>query len=77
MIVSGIYKHGRIQLLETPTGIREGRVRLLVLEEPGQQTSSGQMRLGQFAGDVLPTEEDFKIAEWHGEDKYSELNGAP
>jgi hypothetical protein len=33
------------------------------------------MVFGQFAGDVLPSEEDFKITEWHGEDEFDDLNG--
>jgi hypothetical protein len=32
-MVSGIYKDGKIELLETPDGVPEGRVRVFLMEE--------------------------------------------
>jgi hypothetical protein len=63
------YNKGTIILRETPPGLQEGRVLVTFLPESEAKPTSapGQMRFGQFSGDVLPTEEDFKIAEWHGE----------
>jgi len=75
-LLTGIYKNGKIELLDAPPNLREGRVRVLVTEEPEQASPPGQMRFGQFSGDLLPTEEDFKVAEWRGEPEFDNLNGA-
>ena len=32
-MVSGIYKQGKIELLEIPEGLREGRVRVMLIED--------------------------------------------
>jgi hypothetical protein len=73
--IEGTYHDGKITLLETPKELREGRVLVTFLNEAGQETQHRQMVFGQFAGEVLPTEEDFKIAEWHGEEEFDDLNG--
>ena len=36
--VTGIYKGGRLELLEEPTGLRDGRVRVTIEEDPSTQT---------------------------------------
>ena len=67
--VEGIYRDGKIELTETPPGVSEGRVLVTFLENGAAAPRRGQMmRFGQFAGPYQSTEEDFKIAEWHGED---------
>lgn len=72
--VEGVYSGGTIKLLETPTSLREGRVLVTFLGN-GEKKPARQMVFGQFAGSVLPSEEDFKIAEWHGEEEFEALNG--
>lgn len=60
--LTGIYKDGKIELLETPAGIREGRVRVTLIEEteqkpPPQYLIPGKYNMGRFS-----TLEDFKEA---------------
>jgi hypothetical protein len=63
--VTGIYKDGRIELLETPTGVREGRVLVTVVEVEGSNTAPRYLVPGKYQTGRMSTEEDFKIAEWH------------
>ena len=65
--VKGFYANGKIELLQTPIGIREGKVRVIVIEEVEVRQPSGQMQFGKYASGRLSTEEDFTTAEWHGE----------
>jgi hypothetical protein len=74
-LLTGIYTRGKVDLLEPPPDLREGQVRVLLIEDPVSPSTSGLMRFGQFSGDVLPTEEDFKIAEWRAGAEFDELNG--
>ncbi|MBI3823233.1 MAG: hypothetical protein HY289_11220 [Planctomycetes bacterium] len=64
-MVPGIYAHGKIELLQTPVGIRDGKVRVIVIEED-EKRPSRQMQFGKYSEGRLSTEEDFRIAEWHG-----------
>jgi hypothetical protein len=73
--IEGTYHDGKITLLETPREVREGRVLVTFLNDAEQRLAHRQMVFGQFAGSVHPTEEDFKIAEWHGEEEFDDLNG--
>jgi hypothetical protein len=73
--VEGRYADGKITLLEDPQGVQEGRVLVIFLPDAQPQSEHRQMVFGQFAGDALPTEEDFKIAEWPGEEGIEELSG--
>jgi hypothetical protein len=65
--VEGIYKNGRIELLETPTNIEEGRVIITFLEAKSTQEPQKLMTFGMFSGANRSTEEDFTIAEFHGD----------
>jgi hypothetical protein len=67
--VEGEYRKGVVRLLETPEGALEGRVLVTFLDGPPSKSQHKPMVFGQFAGETLPTEEDFKLAEWHGEGK--------
>jgi hypothetical protein len=73
--VEGKYSHGTITLFEMPEGIEEGHVLVTFLAERRVPTGHKPMVFGQFSGDILPTEEDFKIAEWHGGEKTGALDG--
>ena len=73
--VEGTYHNGQIRLLETPKEMHEGRVLVTFLNDARQSPPHRQMVFGQFAGDVLPTEEDFRIAEWHGEEEFDDPDG--
>jgi hypothetical protein len=68
--VEGYYKDGKVELAETPIGIKEAKV-IVTFVEPtnGRPTVKGQMIYrGMFPQLRETTEEDFKIAEWHGDE---------
>ena len=74
-VVEGIYKHGKIELLQEPSGIPEGRVRVLVMPEPQQpKPPPRMMTFGMYRGDQS-TLDDFKIAEWHGDKEWDDASG--
>ena len=71
--VKGIYRDGKVELLEPPAGIAEGgEVIVTFVEAKPKDKPSKMMRLGMFSsektGRALSTEEDFKMAEFHGDD---------
>lgn len=81
--VKGIYRDGKVELLEAPTGITEGEVIVTfvrLIEEGADPTQTAEeskptnqrskmMRLGMFSdsGREGLTLEDCKIAEFHGD----------
>jgi hypothetical protein len=67
--VAGIYKQGRIELLGTPTGIREGPVLVTVQEMTERKLEPQLLPYGKYSEGRESTEEDFEIAEWRGEDE--------
>ena len=72
--IEGTYRDGQIILLESPKGIPDGRVLVTFLNGDTLAKTHRPMVFGQFPGSVLPTEEDFKIAEWHGEKEFDGLD---
>jgi hypothetical protein len=68
--VEGVYRKGNIQLLEALTAAPEGRVLVTFLGESQPVPDPRPMQFGQFAGPNMSTEEDFKIAEWQGEEEF-------
>jgi hypothetical protein len=74
-MVMGIYKEGKIELLETPTGLPEGRVRILLIPEEQPKPAPRYLVRGKYKGDKDTTLEDFKDAEWHGEEEFDDLYG--
>lgn len=75
VIVTGVYKHGKVELLETPMGLREGRVRVILTEEPESKPQPQYLVFGKYAGGRDTTLEDFKDAEWRGEAEFDDLYG--
>ncbi len=65
--ISGIYKDGKIELLETPSGLREGRVQVTLSEIKDAPAASRFLQYGKYAHGRMSTEEDFLGAEWRGE----------
>ena len=74
-IVSGIYATGKIELLEIPVGIRDGNVRVIVIDEDEFKQPSTQMQFGKYSSGRHSTEEDFTVAEWHGEKEWGNGDG--
>jgi hypothetical protein len=66
--VAGIYKNGRIELLETPAGVREGRVLVTLVEVVKNDAAPRYLVPGKYQTGRMSTEDDFKLAEWHGDD---------
>ena len=71
----GVYHNGTIELLEPLREAPEGRVLVTFLGENGAKANSTTrihrpMQFGRFAGPDMSTEDDFVIAEWHGEDEF-------
>lgn len=74
-IVEGVYKQGKIELLQVPSGVPEGRVRVIVLPEPERpKPQPRMMTFGMYPGDSS-TLEDFKDAQWHGEEEWGDADG--
>jgi hypothetical protein len=66
-IVQGVYKQGKIELLESPPGLPEGPVRVFIIPQDGQPRPPSRMiTFGMYRGERMSTLEDFKDAEWQG-----------
>ena len=72
-MVMGVYKEGRIELLEKPEGLREGRVRIILTEDEEAKPTPRYLQFGKYKGDTDPSLEDFKAAEWNGEAEFDDL----
>jgi hypothetical protein len=73
--VEGIYKDGKVELLEQPTNEKESRVLVTFIESQAQVSTEEEnpkrmIRFGMYPGPGVTTEDDFKLAEWHGEDEF-------
>jgi hypothetical protein len=66
--VQGIYRNGKVELLETPQGISESKVSVTFLPPESVNAPSHLMSFGMFAGGQQSTETDFKDAEFKGND---------
>ena len=71
--VEGVYKDAHIELAEKPDDIREGKVLVTFLPNGTGKAAQTPPKLGKmmyrgmFKTNVDITEEDFKIAEFHGD----------
>ncbi|MBF2004317.1 MAG: hypothetical protein IGS49_02260 [Chlorogloeopsis fritschii C42_A2020_084] len=65
--IEGVYKHGKIELSELPSDISESRVIVTFLESKNNKPKKQIMQFGMFFGEKKSTEEDFQIAEFHGD----------
>ncbi|HVA49584.1 MAG TPA: hypothetical protein VNH11_24670 [Pirellulales bacterium] len=74
-IVEGVYKQGKVELLQAPAGLPEGRVRVILIAEADRpKPPPRMMTFGMFPGDTS-TLEDFTEAEWQGEEKWGDADG--
>jgi hypothetical protein len=74
-ILEGFFKEGKLELLESPTGLREGRVRVIVVEDDASKLPLCYMTFGKYQSDRLSSLEDFQDAEWHGEKEFDGPHG--
>jgi hypothetical protein len=72
-MVPGVYKQGKVELLETPVGLRDGKVRVLLIQEPEPAPVPQYLVYGKYSGGRDITLEDFKDAEWQGEAEFDDL----
>ena len=71
----GHLRQGKIELLETPSGLREGPVRVVLIEADPSPSPARYLTFGKYKGGCQSTLEDFKDAEWHGEGEFDDLHG--
>jgi hypothetical protein len=74
-VVAGFYNQGRVELLETPVGIREGRVRVLLIEEQEPGAAPRLLTFGKYRRGSPSTPDDFQAAERRGEEEFIDLYG--
>ena len=74
--VEGIYKNGRVELLENPSDVQEVPVLVTFLEskpiKAPVKAPEQMLQYGKYAGSIRSTEGDFKIAEWNGEPEFDD-----
>jgi hypothetical protein len=63
----GVYRQGRIELIDPPVDLREGPVRVLVLEE-GTKEPRHFLTFGKYRSGALSSLESFTEAEWRREE---------
>jgi hypothetical protein len=73
--VSANYVQGKIELLETPVGIRDGKVRVIVIEEGHAPASPNPLQYGKYRSGALSAGDDFSVAEWHGDKNWDSADG--
>jgi hypothetical protein len=64
--VRGVYNKGHVELLENPSGVREGHVLVTLSEDLETHSTPTYLQFGKYSTGRMSTEEDFKAAEWHG-----------
>jgi hypothetical protein len=74
-IVEGYFKQGKIELLEAPAGLPEGRVRVILIAEERPHVPPCHLTFGKYHSGRMSTPEDFKAAEWHGEEEFDAPHG--
>ncbi|MGF1674596.1 MAG: hypothetical protein ACFCUV_13045 [Rivularia sp. (in: cyanobacteria)] len=65
--IEGIYKDGKVELTELPSDVLESQVIVTFLKSRNSLQHSQIMTFGMFSGNKQSTEEDFSIAEFHGD----------
>jgi hypothetical protein len=65
--IQGIYRNGKIELLEPPQGITESQVYVTFVPQMPSTTTQHLMTFGMFSGVQQSTEADFQEAEFHGD----------
>ncbi len=74
-IFEGFYKQGNIELLETPSGLQAGPVRVIVIAKDQPKPPSSYLTFGKYQTGRMSTLEDFQDAEWHGEKEFDDPHG--
>jgi hypothetical protein len=73
-ILEGFYKHGHIELRQAPPDLPEGPVRVIVMAPEPAKPPPCYLTYGKYQGEQS-TLEDFKVAEWHGDEELENQHG--
>lgn len=65
--VAGVYENGVIRLLEVPEDLQEGEVVVTLVQETRAAARPPGLQYGAYSQGRMSTEEDFKLAEWPGD----------
>ena len=63
-VVSGVSRNGHVELLETPTGITEGLVRVVMSDDRHGVQREQCLVFGKYSAGRQSTLDDFAVAEW-------------
>ncbi len=74
-MVAGVYRQGKLELLEEPLGLREGAVRVLLVQETDNAQTTQPLVFGKYAAGQMSSLEDFSESEWRGESTFEENDG--
>ena len=74
-IVEGLYKQGKIDLLEPLPELPEGRVQVIVIAKEQPKAPPCLLTFGKYQTGRMSTIEDFKDAEWHREEELDAPHG--
>ena len=74
VIVEGLYEQGKLELLQAPANVPEGRVRIILIPEDRPKLTPCLLTFGKYPGDAS-TLEDFQCAQWHGEREFDPPDG--
>ena len=72
LTVEGTYRNGKIELAEIPKDVEQADVIVTFLRIKKRDSTSRMITFGQFAGETKTNEEDFHLAEWHGEPEFED-----
>ena len=72
LTVEGTYRNGKIELTEIPKDVEQADVIVTFLKIKTVVPKPRMMTLGMFAGELKTNEEDFRLAEWHGEPEFED-----
>jgi hypothetical protein len=75
IILEGVYQQGKIELLQPPPDLREGRVRVILIADEPAKPPPCFLTYGKYPTGKMSTLEDFRDAEWHGEEEFNAPNG--
>ena len=68
--IEGTFRGGKVEFAQTPAAPEGTRVLVTFLPQAVPDRSndtSGHIKYGMFKGPIATNEEDFAIAEWHGD----------
>ena len=74
-ILDGVLKQKTIELVQVPANIPEGNVQVIVIAKEPIAGEPRFLTFGKYPADKESTLEDFRDAQWHGEEEFDDLYG--